>query len=251
MKTSNYFLLSLLVLFLGGIFMIANYAHAKTKIKVKTVENPKVATTNINLPSFSVVVAEEGASFKLVNGGGGSRNVINFDVALINTVYAPLYEVRNDTLFVKKNPNVSLLVSKASVLIQCQEIKSFIAKPKSDVEVTNQFPENAQEYKLDDSKLMFWGGRWQGNNPESMNYAKIKLMAINSEIKFDCVGTLINLELDLNASHFKLLGVGGGRNVFNEITGSIKNDSRVDFIHENLIRKIDIKGDETSSFYRK
>ena len=250
MKISNYFLLALLALFLGGLFMIANYAHANTKIKVETVENPGLPFTNVKLPNFSVVVAQEGASFSLSHGGSGGDDRINFETSLINTVYAPIYEVSNDTLFVKKNPNVATSASKGLVVIQCQELKSFIGKPNSDVIISSQFPKNTQTYTLDHSRLSLGGGPIQESKLKITSLVDIKIVAKKSEIKFNYGQTLINLNLDLNRSYF-LVESREDENLFNEITGSIKNNSRVDFIHENFIRKIDIQGDETSSFYRK
>lgn len=251
MKISNYFLLSLLALFLGGMFMIASYANSITEVSDNL--NQQYFFTGERLSKFSVIVAEEGAIFDLNFVGNELSNRISYPTTQASSYKAsPYYTVRNDTLFVN-NKNYSKPYSLYENLeINCNGIKSFIGKAGSSVKVTAQIPGGLQTYTLDHAELVFYGGRLNKINLISITNAQFKIAAKHSKIKFNSFGYLIDLHLDLNSSYFLVDNSGGGgRNIFDKITGTLKNDSRADFLYNNVIRKIDLKGDNTSSFYRK
>ena len=249
MKISNYFLLALLALFLGGMFMIASTTNVRTKIHF----NPNIQNSFKGelLPKFSVIVAEEGAVFDLNFAENKIINQINYPVKRAKSYEASsFYKVRNDTLFINNKKNIRPYVLYDKLLINCNGINSFIGKAGSNVKVTASTAGVLQKYSLDHSKLVFDGGPEQKNNINTIINNQIKIVAKQSEIEFSCAGISIKLDLDLESSCFFMNKYGGGYNIFNEIKGTLKNNSRVDFIHENFIRKIDIQGDETSSFYR-
>ena len=249
MKISNYFLLALLVLFLGGIFMIASTTNIRTKIHF----NPNIQNSfkGVVLPKFSVIVAEEGAVFDLNFVENKIFNQINYPVKRAKSYEASsFYKVRNDTLFINNKKNVRPYVSYENLQINCNGINSFIGKAGSSVKVTASTAGGLQKYTLDHSKLVFDGDPQQKNNINTIINNQIKIVAKQSEIEFSCAGISIKLDLDLESSCFLMNRDGGGYNIFNEITGTLKNNSRATFLGYNVIRKINLKGDNTSSFYR-
>lgn len=256
MKTSNYLLLTLILLFFGSFVLVGWNADAY--IERYHISNEPIMYTAVTLPHFSVVVAERDTKLELLTTTSDAPSQINIRDQFINTINAPRYEVRNDTLFIKVNPSMTYFPTKIS--IQCPEIKSFIAKPNSEVRVVNDFVNGKQLFLLDNAKLdyqydatavtnaktKFENGKLVSDYPSTT----VKIIAKQSEIKFYSSKTIVDLDLDLNGSYFHLENVMNENAIlFSKVSGFVKNDSRVDLgKYDSRILKMNLKGDRTSTF---
>jgi hypothetical protein len=251
MKTSNILLLTLLLLFFGSFLLMGWNAEAtitKTNVNQRFDKNLEI------MFNFSVVVAEEGTSFSIIQDSTPTNYYLT-GTTVNSKLFPPVYEIRNDTLFVKQTPNVECEVS-----FHCPKIISYIGKKKSEVSLITDYTEEYQTIKLNHAKFEYKNSE-TSINKDSLKVDKkgfvlkepasdIKITANQSEIRFLSSKNVYNLNLNLNDSYFYINNQGEPFYI-NTITGDIKNNSRVDLnkSYTNIL-KIDIKGDKTSSFYR-
>lgn len=230
MKTSNYILISFLIVFIGGNFI--SHLAAKNNITVLVKPNNKTLVPQ-KTGAFSVVVAEPSVHVKFI--GAGDENSI-FTVNRHGENYIPSeYLVRNDTLFVsaKKNDSDDIDVN----FIRAKFLKSVVGKENSNITIGVISDEHLL-IKLDHAKLMI-GAR---NSSYLVGVGSIAVQANESDIRYEDFGLQ---KLDLNLIHSNFIS---GYNTPYTMSGSAKGASNVT-VDGSRPDKIDLKIDKSSSCY--
>lgn len=128
MKTSNIIISSFLIFLFGGIILL--YIGSKY---YKSYDDPtNFLSEEKPLSSFSVVVAERGATFNLMTGKENKIHQLYLKGTVPNI---SSYAVRNDTLFISfKEPRKDDLKHTKNVTeVFCIGVKSIVTKENSDV----------------------------------------------------------------------------------------------------------------------
>lgn len=120
MKTSKYIQTAFLVFIFGTLLIlyISSKLHKPDPFKFSIVEE--------KLEKFSVIIAEEGANFDLVQD-----SIFKFEVSLIEndtSFHFPVYLVKNDTLYIQ-GPNYKQI----KPAIHCNSITTIIGKSKNKI----------------------------------------------------------------------------------------------------------------------
>ncbi|WP_163407700.1 hypothetical protein [Flavobacterium ajazii] len=224
MKTSNIIISSFLIFLFGGILLL--YIGSKY---YKSYDDPAYFLGEEKpLYPFSVVVAEPGAVFHLVNGKENKIHQLYLPGTVPNI---KSFKVRNDTLFVvSEEPKKGRLKHTRNVTeIVCTHIKSVVAKENSDIRIM-KFRTDTLNIITDKSKL-----DWRF---DKAMYALIQ--SKESSIHLDGDLESANLKLDKTALYVN------SKQAIKDVSGFLINDSFFDVAINGKIR-LDV--DKTSSMY--
>lgn len=225
MKTSNAIFLSFLIFLFGGIILL--YLGAKYCKDYNDKDN--FVFQEKALPTFSVVVAEAGASFSLKSGkmnkikqGYRKGKVSRFDP----------FVVRNDTLFISSvehahtKENAHWIDSE----VFCVNIKSIVAKEKSYVNMT-KFQTDTLNILMKKSKLDWFGF-------EKVAFVSVEAKDSHIYIAGEKLGKIV-VKLDKTELRTPV------KKRIDYLSGSLKNDSKCTFCMSN---SFNLTTDETSVY---
>lgn len=222
MKTSNYIIIAFFIFLFGGVFVL--FLAAKIH---KGDSDRRMYAEEKELESFSVVVAEPGASFHLRNGEY-SRMLGFYEKP--DTCKFLKYGIRNDTLFVFADPGSDKL--RFSHEIYGRNIKSIVAKENSYLRL-QQFVADTLFVRLNHAKLDAFFDKTK--NPTAL----FSIDAVESDISL--TGANIGrIEVQLNKTKMQTWN-----NSIGSLSGSLKNDSHVTF---GWLNKINLDIDSTSAY---
>lgn len=221
MKTSNYISIAFLAFLFGGIFLL----FLTTKLDSRANENTKKEVFEKSLGSFSVIVAEARADFRIKSGTPSkiSNNYLKGETAAF-----PPYIVRNDTLFVSAFPeNVKVY----NVEVSCAKIKCIEGKEKSNI-VLEEFSGDSLLLKLSGTEFSQFAATSSGN-------VSLQVIADNSSVRIGN-SSLKNLDLQLIKTEMTVWNT----NIAN-LSGSLKESS---YLSLRTISKINLEVDSSSSY---
>jgi len=221
MKTSNYIAISFFVFLFGGIFVL----FLTTKLDPRANEGIRTEIFEKSLDSFSVIVAEARADFR-IKSGATSKISNNYHKG--ETAAFPPYLVRNDTLFVSAFPdNVKVY----NVEVSCAKLKCIEGKEKSRITLEN-FSGDSLQLKLSGAEFRHFAATSSGN-------VSLRVIADNSNIRISD-SSLKNLDIQLIKTEM---------NVWNtkvtNLSGSMKNSSTLSL---GTISKINLEVDSSSNY---
>lgn len=191
MKTSNYILLSFLIVFIGGNFI--SHLAAKYNLTVQVKDRNHFFAESVK--PFSVVVAEPGANLLLWYGGKNNTIAENYENR--NRIMTP-YIVRNDTLFVSENP-ISSDFTRIGIT-ETNKLKSFVAKEKANIKITMTKKQHFS-MKLFRSKLLIEQMNENPTSPTVEEGGTTLIQANESDIVYKR-GSYTGIELNLINSSF-------------------------------------------------
>lgn len=146
MRTSNYILISFLILFFGGILLLfVGVKNHETNYK------KNIVIKENSLEPFSVIVAEEGSYIEIKNGV--QNKIIQKYHREFDSVLAP-FTIRKDTLFIYSERNSALKDYRSRMLseIYCKNLKYIIAKEKANIHL-NAFQSDSIQLMMDKARL--------------------------------------------------------------------------------------------------
>ncbi|MBC7846392.1 MAG: hypothetical protein H7Y10_07860 [Flavobacterium sp.] len=224
MKTSNKIFISFMIFLLGGI--LALYVGSKYNKDYNDASH--FAQQKTLLSPFSVVVAESGAIFRL-NSGKENKVIQTYRKDTFANFY--VFEVRNDTLFVFPVKQENGKEGGYGVVpeIFCVNLKSVVAKENSNIG-TGKFHIDTLHVVMNKSRL-----DWRFDKATF-----ISIQAKDSDVYLE--GESLE-KLAFKSDKTKLRAITKTR--IDNLSGSLKNDSRGDFSYANSIR---LDTDKTSSY---
>lgn len=226
MKKSNYIVIAFAVFFFGLITTM--YVDAKNAVKENLKQN-ELILSNQNLDNFSVVVAHKKTKITLTSNTNNKivesyykhRDSTESSIPEFNKKCD--YEIRNDTLFIKKT-------YKAKVTIKVNSLKSIITNGKNRISL-RKFKMDTLSLNCADTHLDYSGLTLEHFKIKATNNSKIYLN--NSKIN--------SFDIDLNNS--KITSYSSKSTKTNAI---LKNNSNLTIQKANILN---INSDKTSKYY--
>jgi len=236
MKRSNILIISFFIFILSG--MLALFIF--TKIYEKNHKNgpdKKFKTEVIDLPHFTVIVAEPESKFQIISGD--SNKIIIND--LIKSEKKPLpYVIKNDTLRIsekynKKNNNRALI-------IYCSNVKTIIAGNTSEINVDNYKSDSLTI--LADKGIILFGFDDDGyDNPTLSNIKNFTFIAKNkSELTIHEMN-IDNAVIRMKNSRTEIMSM----NKINKLSAVLSDSSRLTNQDKDCKEmEIELKADKSS-----
>ena len=225
MKTSNAIFLSFLIFLFGGIILLC----LGSKYYKGYNDGGNIVKQEKALPTFSVIVAESGASFSLKSGKINKIILARKKDAV--SQFAP-FVVRNDTLFISSAKHIQVKENQYWIdsEVFCINVKSIVAKEKSYINIP-EFQTDTLNISMKNSKLDWFG-------LEKVAFVSVEAKDSNIYLDGEKIEKIV-VKLDKTQ-----LSIPVKKRIDN-LSGSLKNGSKCDF---SISNNLNLTADQTSKY---